>query len=51
MPDITMCEKATGKLCSKCYRNDLNTKPCDYQSYFVKHPIKDEECECFIPTK
>jgi hypothetical protein len=45
MPDITMCP---GTFCphkETCYR--YTAKPSDYQSYFMKPPIKEGKCEYY----
>ena len=44
MPDITMCEGQGCELRSTCYR--YTAEPSKYrQSYFIKPPIKDGECD------
>jgi hypothetical protein len=45
MPDITMCPGTDCPHKEKCYR--FTAKPCDYQSYFTKAPIKDGKCEYY----
>jgi hypothetical protein len=45
MPDITMCPGTNCPHKEKCYR--FTAKPCEYQSWFVKAPIKDDKCEYY----
>lgn len=44
-PDITMCVGTNCPHKQKCYR--YTAKPSDYQSYFVKPPIKDGKCDMY----
>lgn len=45
MPDITMCPGTNCPQKESCYR--FTAKPCDYQSWFVKAPIKEGKCEMY----
>lgn len=45
MPDITMCLGTDCRAKEKCYR--FTAKPSDYQSYFMKPPIKEGKCEYY----
>lgn len=45
MPDITMCLGSNCPHKEKCYR--YRAKPSDYQSYFMKPPIKEGKCEYY----
>lgn len=45
MPDITMCLGTNCPQKEKCYR--FTAKPCEYQSYFTKAPIKDGKCDMY----
>ena len=45
MPDITMCLGTDCPHKETCYR--FTAKPCDYQSYFMKPPIKEGKCEYY----
>jgi hypothetical protein len=45
MPDITMCVGTNCPHKEKCYR--YTAKPSDYQSYFMKPPIKEGKCEYY----
>ena len=42
MPDITMCKGNDCPLKETCYR--YKAKPCEYQSYFMEAPYKDDDC-------
>jgi len=44
-PDITMCEGTDCPNKETCYR--FTAKPSDYQSYFMKPPIKEGKCEYY----
>jgi hypothetical protein len=44
-PDITMCPGTNCPQKEKCYR--FTARPSDYQSYFMKAPIKDGKCEYY----
>ncbi len=46
MPDITMCPGTDCPYKESCYR--YTAKPSEYyQSYFMKPPFKDDECEMY----
>ena len=45
MPDITMCLGTECPHKETCYR--FTAKPSDYQSYFMKPPIKEGKCEYY----
>ena len=44
-PDITMCVGTDCPHKEGCHR--FTAKPSDYQSYFMKAPIKDDKCEYY----
>jgi hypothetical protein len=43
MPDISMCMGNDCPLKESCYR--YKAEPCDYQSYFMESPYKNEKCD------
>lgn len=45
MADITMCLGTNCPLKEKCYR--FTAKASEYQSYFMKPPFKDGNCEMY----
>ena len=46
MPDISMCPRTDCSKKETCYR--FMATPCDYQSYFVSSPIKEDgECDYY----
>lgn len=48
MPDICLCHGTDNELCQTCVRNDKNTKPDNFQSYFLSTPIlKRGKCEYY----
>ena len=46
MPDITMCKGNDCPLKENCYR--YKAKPCEYQSYFMEAPYKDDDCSHYL---
>jgi hypothetical protein len=45
MPDITMCNGNYCELAKTCYR--YKAEPSERQSYFVKEPIINNQCDYY----